>query len=122
VRFASIVGTCLQFVNLAPVSRALRQQHQELVIHTDQHYDYSMSAQLFDELALPATDYNLGVGSGTRALQTGRMLEASEQVLLKERPDWVAAYGDMNPMLAGARNKRSIPEGRLRNKVSCNES
>lgn len=102
MRFASIVGVRPQFIKLAPLSGAIRQHHEELIIHTGQHYDYSMSARFFDELALPAPDYHLGVGSGTHGYQTGRMLEAIEQVLLKECPDWVIVYGDTNSTIAGA--------------------
>jgi UDP-GlcNAc3NAcA epimerase len=102
VRLASIVGARPQFVKAAVVSRALRQQHEELIIHTGQHYDYNMSAQFFDELAIPAPDYHLGCGSGSHGVQTARMLESIEQVLMKERPDWVVVYGDTNSTLAGA--------------------
>ena len=102
MRAASIVGTRPQFIKLAPVSCALRQRHEEVVIHTGQHYDYEMSAQFFDELTIPAPNYHLGIGSGTHGTQTGRMLEAIEQVLMKESPDWVIVYGDTNSTLAGA--------------------
>src|SRR5690348_2038721 len=102
MRFVSIVGARPQFIKLAVVSKALRQVHEECIIHTGQHYDYNMSAQFFEELAIPAPDYHLGVGSGPHGAQTGRILEEIEKVLMKERFDGVIVYGDTNSTLAGA--------------------
>ena len=87
MRFASIVGARPQFIKVAPVSKALRQEHEEIIIHTGQHYDYCMSAQFFDELAIPTPDYHLEIGSGTHGGQTARMLEAIEQVSQTLRGD-----------------------------------
>lgn len=86
------------------VSRALRTtgKVQEVLIHTGQHYDDSMSRIFSEELEIPEPDHNLGVGSASHGAQTGRMLEAIEHVLLKERPDWVLVYGDTNSTLPGA--------------------
>ena len=102
MRLASIVGGRPQFIKLMPVSDALRQQHEEIIIHTGQHYDYRMSALFFDELKIPAPDYHLGVASGSCGAQTARMLETIELILMKECPDWVIVYGDTNSTLAGA--------------------
>ncbi len=102
MRFVSIVGARPQFVKVAVVSKALRQYHEESIIHTGQHYDYNMSAQFFDELKIPEPDYHLGCGSATHGAQTGCMLEAIEAVLLKEHFDCVIVYGDTNSTLAGA--------------------
>lgn len=102
MRVVSIVGARPQFIKLAPVSAALRQCCEEVVIHTGQHYDYRLSALFFEELALPTPDYHLEVGSGPHGAQTASMLQGIEAILLKERPDWVVVFGDTNSTLAGA--------------------
>lgn len=98
----SIVGARPQFIKIGPLSDELRQRHQEILVHTGQHYDHGMSASFFEELDLPTPDYHLGIGSGLHGAQTGAMLAAIEAVLLKENPDAVIVYGDTNSTLAGA--------------------
>jgi UDP-GlcNAc3NAcA epimerase len=102
MKVLSIVGARPEFIQAAPVSRALRVAHTEVLVHTGQHYDYHMSQVFFQELDLPTPDYNLGIGSGPHGQQTGAMLAALEPVLLKEQPDWVLIRGDTNSTLAGA--------------------
>ena len=102
MKIVSIIGARPQFIKAAAVSRQLRMDHEEILVHTGQHYDYEMSGIFFDGLGLPHADVNLGVGSGSHAAQTGDMLKGLETVLLKERPDWVLIYGDTNSTLAGA--------------------
>lgn len=102
MKVVSVVGARPQFIKLAPVSRALRTYHQEVIIHTGQHYDGRMSDVFFDELAIPTPAYNLGIGSGPHGAQTGQMLAAVEEVLLKERPECVVVFGDTNSTLAAA--------------------
>lgn len=108
MRIAQIVGARPQFVKLAPVSREIEraraegQRVQETVVHTGQHYDASVSDIFFEELRLPEPAVNLGVGSGTHGVQTGRMLEQIEACFLQDRPDIAVVYGDTNSTLAGA--------------------
>jgi UDP-GlcNAc3NAcA epimerase len=89
-------------VKAAAVSGPLRQRHREVLLHTGQHYDDAMSARFFRELQLPAPDIELGVGSGSHAEQTSRMLVGIEAAILSTRPEMVLVYGDTNSTLAGA--------------------
>ncbi|HEY7466662.1 MAG TPA: UDP-N-acetylglucosamine 2-epimerase, partial [Dehalococcoidia bacterium] len=89
MKIVSVVGARPQFVKAAVLSRALRQRHDEVLVHTGQHYDDLMSDVFFRELGLPAPDANLAVGSASHAAQTARMLEALEPLIADEAPDVV---------------------------------
>ncbi|SDG43107.1 non-hydrolyzing UDP-N-acetylglucosamine 2-epimerase [Desulfosporosinus hippei] len=102
MKIATVVGARPQFIKAASVSRVLRNDHQEILIHTGQHYDTNMSDIFFDELHIPRPDFHLGIGSGLHGAQTGAILEKVEDVLIRETPDALLVYGDTNSTLAGA--------------------
>ncbi|AFK21354.1 UDP-N-acetylglucosamine 2-epimerase (non-hydrolyzing) (plasmid) [Haloferax mediterranei ATCC 33500] len=102
LKILSVVGARPQFIKAFPVSDALRREHDEVLVHTGQHYDESLSDVFFDELDMPEPDYNLGVGSGTHAAQTAEMMERLDTVIADEDPDVVLVYGDTNSTLAAA--------------------
>src|SRR5487761_2234757 len=107
----SIVGARPQFIKAAMIAEAIdtfnghadsdgRLLH--TVVHTGQHYDSNMSDVFFEELTLPTPKHNLGVGSGTHAVQTALILERIEAILINESPDVIVVYGDTNSTLSAA--------------------
>ena len=108
MKIVTIVGARPQFIKAAAISQAIQKLNktkrriQEILVHTGQHYDTMMDKVFFEELKVPKPDYHLGVGSGSHAKQTGKMLGRIEMVLEKVRPEMVIVYGDTNSTLAGA--------------------
>jgi UDP-N-acetylglucosamine 2-epimerase (non-hydrolysing)/UDP-GlcNAc3NAcA epimerase len=101
VKVVTVIGNRPQFVKAAAVSRALRERHHEVLVHTGQHYDDELSTVFVTELGVPRPEHELGLGTGTNTEQTARMLAALGPLLAEERPDVVLVYGDTNSTLAG---------------------
>lgn len=122
IKILSIVGARPQLIKAAVVSRAIKKwntnnstKFDEIIVHTGQHYDKNMSKIFFDELEIPEPNYYLGVGSESHGVQTGRMLEKVEKVIVSEKCNLVITYGDTNSTLAGslAAVKLHIPSAHI---------
>jgi UDP-N-acetylglucosamine 2-epimerase (non-hydrolysing) len=110
MKYYLVAGVRPNFMKVEPLLRVISQHNaaranqriEPCFIHTGQHYDFEMSQVFFDELKLPRPDIHLGVGSGTHAEQTGKIMIELERLLLKEKPDLVIVVGDVNSTLAAA--------------------
>ena len=104
MKLITIIGARPQFVKAAPISIEISKTEKlsEEILHTGQHYDEKMSDIFFDEMSIPSPTHNLGIGGGTHGMNTGRMLEGIEKILLSTRPNGVLVYGDTDSTLAAA--------------------
>src|SRR4051794_24224031 len=102
MKIMNIVGARPNFIKIAPIVSAMRNACgiEQLLVHTGQHYDEGMSEVFFRDLAIPVPDIHLGVGSGTHAEQTARVMIEFEKVCLREDPTLVVVVGDVNSTLA----------------------
>jgi UDP-N-acetylglucosamine 2-epimerase len=102
MRIVSVVGTRPQLIKAAALSPVLRAHHTEILVDTGQHWDEAMAGAFFAELGLPRPDHGLGIGGGSNAEQTARMLSALDPIVRDAGADAVLVYGDTNSTLAGA--------------------
>jgi UDP-N-acetylglucosamine 2-epimerase (non-hydrolysing) len=104
MKILHVVGARPNFMKVAPVMAALSMNSgcKQVLVHTGQHYDSSMSDVFFKQLAIPKPNHNLGVGSGTHAFQTAEIMKRFESVVFDEKPDIVLVYGDVNSTAAAA--------------------
>lgn len=118
MKILNVVGARPQFIKYYPISNAFRQLQErsgfdinDILVHTGQHYDYSMSKIFFDQFGIKEPEYHLGVGSAPHGKQTGEIITKCEEVFLKERPDVVVVYGDTNSTVGAAlaASKQDIP-------------
>ncbi len=104
MKIVTILGARPQFIKAGTVSREMAKHKsiEEIIVHTGQHFDANMSDIFFDEMKIPKPHYNLNINGLSHGAMTGQMIEKIEEVVLKEKPDWVMVYGDTNSTLAGA--------------------
>jgi len=104
IKIITVIGARPQFIKAAAISRAIKNSFKndidEVLLHTGQHYDANMSNVFFEELEIPKENYNLNIGSGSHAFQTGTMMMKIEEIVLTEKPDAILLYGDTNSTLA----------------------
>lgn len=110
MKIVTIVGARPQFIKAAAVNREIAKHPEinEVIVHTCQHFDKNMSDVFFEEMRIPTPHYHLNINSMNHGAMTARMLEGIENVLLKEKPDYVMVYGDTNSTLAGALATRKL--------------
>ena len=103
MKIVTIIGARPQFIKASMVSMEIANYPEinEVIVHTNQHFDENMSKIFFKEMCIPEPDYNLGINALSHGAMTGQMLEGIEKILQKEYPDWILVYGDTNSTLAG---------------------
>ncbi|PQJ77774.1 non-hydrolyzing UDP-N-acetylglucosamine 2-epimerase [Polaribacter porphyrae] len=106
MKIITVIGARPQIIKAAAISREILKNYsnkiEEIIVHTGQHYDQNMSEFFFDELNIPRPNYNLNVGSSSHGVQSGKMIEGIEEIIIKESPQFILLYGDTNSTLAGA--------------------
>ncbi|MSX11200.1 MAG: UDP-N-acetylglucosamine 2-epimerase (non-hydrolyzing), partial [Actinobacteria bacterium] len=102
MKLVTVIGNRPQFIKAAAVSGPLRAEHEEVLVHTGQHYDDELSTIFIDELGMPRPEIELEISGGSNSEQTARMIAALAPLLAEQQPDAVLVYGDTNSTLAGA--------------------